>query len=122
MTPEPSLDAALADAAGREGWAFFEHAADPGKGDAAQRAATERGERVAAHLAHLHANDPGFVDALDFLLDATLRRQTFTAALGLDPMQAYAFGVFREGQNSFAFAMLKLIAMGRRETLKGRDL
>lgn len=121
MTPEPSLEAALADAASREGWAFFEHAADPAKGSAEKSAATKRGEQAAATLARLHALDPAFADALDFLLDTTLRRQTFTAQLGLDPMQAYAFGVFREGQNSFAFAILKLIALGRKETLKGRD-
>ena len=122
MTAEPSLEAALDDADARDGWEWFEHHADPNKGEAKKSAATEKGERAAAALARLHAHDPGFGEALDFLLDSTLRRQTFTAGLGLDPMQAYAFGVFREGQNSFAFAMLKLIAMGRRETLKGRDL
>lgn len=112
--PEPSLEHAL-EAAALEGWAFFEHAADPAKGAAERSASSERGERAAAHLARLHAADPGFRDALDFLLDSTLRRATFTAALGIDPMQAYAFGVFREGQNSFAAALLKLIAIGRKD-------
>lgn len=112
---EPSLEAALEDADGLDGWAFFEHANDPKKGDAAAREKLERGQRVAAAAARLYAGDPAFRDLLDFLMDSTLRRQTFTAALGLDPMQAYAFGVFREGQNSFVMAMLKLIAIGRKE-------
>ncbi len=112
---EPSLEAALEDAEARDGWGWFEHHADPAKGAAAKSASSERGERAAAHLARLHAFDPAFRDALDFLLDSTLRRATFTAQLGLDPMQAYAFGVFREGQNSFASALLKLIALGRKD-------
>ncbi|MFZ1963450.1 MAG: hypothetical protein WAU78_08270 [Roseiarcus sp.] len=112
---EPSLDAALEGAEALEGWGFFEHAQEPRKGDAEAKAASERGQRVAANLARLYASDPAFSEALDFLLDSTLRRATFTAALGLDPMQAYAFGVFREGQNSFATALLKLIAIGRKE-------
>jgi hypothetical protein len=119
--PEPSLDSAI-NQADLEGWDWFEHHADPKKGDAAKSAVADRGQRVAAVLARLYSQDANFREALDFLLDSTLRRATFTAQLGLDPMQAYAFGVFREGQNSFAMALLKLIAIGRKDKPEaGRD-
>lgn len=122
MQPEPSLEAALRDANAREGWDFFEHAHEPEPGKAQANAASERGERVAVNLARLYGADASFREALDFLLDSTLRRATFTAQLGLDPMQAYGFGVFREGQNSLLFAILKLIARGQKvEPPKGRE-
>ena len=112
---EPSIDHAIAEAAALEGWDFFEHHSDPKKSSAQVNAAAERGQRVAANLARLYAQDPAFREALDFLLDSTLRRATFTAQLGVDVMQAAYFGVFREGQNSFAMALLKLIAIGRKD-------
>ena len=122
MSSEPSLSAALDDAAKLEGWAFFEHVNDPAKGAAQKRVETTRGERAAAALARFAASPDG-AEALEMLLDGTLRRATFTAQLGLDPMQAYAFGVFREGQNSLMASILKLIASGRKDetSQQGRE-
>ena len=111
---EPSLDAAIEGAGKLEGWAFFEHPADPGK-QAAELAKSEQAENAAAHLARLHASDPAFRAAIDLLLDMTLRRATFVAHLGLDPMQAYGYGVFREGQNSLMTVILNMIARGRKD-------
>jgi hypothetical protein len=118
---EPTLDQALEAAKALEGWGFFEHRHDPERGDAEAKARTERGERVAANLARLYGVDASFREALDYLLDTTLRRATFTAQLGLDPLQAYSFGVFREGQNSFAVALLKLIAIGKKEPARQEE-
>lgn len=117
---EPAAEAMITQTA-RDGWEFFEHANDPAKGEAARRAASEKGARAAAIAAALW-NIPEFRELLEFLLDASLRRATFTAQMGLDPMQAYSFGVFREGQNAMIYAILKLIAQGRKiEPPKGRD-
>lgn len=112
---EPRIEAALKEAAALEGWDFFEHLNDPKKGAAASPAAAERAERAAASLARLFGSDPGFRDALEFLLDGTLRRALLIAPLELDPMKGYAYGQFREGQNACMWWILKLIAMGRKE-------
>lgn len=122
MISEPSFSAALDDVSKLEGWAFFEHVNDPAKGATARRVETTRGERAAAALARF-ASSPDGAEAFELLLDGTLRRATFTAQLGLDPMQAYAFGVFREGQNSLMAAILKLVATGRKEenSQQGRE-
>lgn len=69
---------------------------------------------VAGAYARLFATDDGKL-VLEHLLDVTLRRATWTAALGLTPDQAYGHGVLREGQNSLAFFILSLIARGREE-------
>jgi len=111
---EPNLEAAIGAAGPLDGWDFFEHAAEPHK-QAATLAGSDRAQDAAAHLARLHAADPAFREALELLLDMTLRRATFTAALGLDPMQAYAYGVFREGQNSLMTVILNMIAKGRKD-------
>jgi hypothetical protein len=113
--------AALENAAA-EGWDFFEHRHDPARGAQQKRVETTRGERVALSLARF-ASSPDGAEALEFLLDATLRRATFTAQLGLDPMQAYSFGVFREGQNALMASILKLIAQGRKDetSQQGRE-
>lgn len=110
---EPSIEALLAQASD-DGWGFFEHAADPRKDEAQRRAETSRGARAAALAAAL-ATVPEFNELIEFLLDGTLRRVTFTSSLNLEPMAAYAFGQFREGQNALMYSILKLIAEGRKQ-------
>src|SRR5574337_237162 len=112
---EPSLEAGLKEAGELEGWSFFEHPSDPKKGAPKDAAAAERAERAAANLARLFGSDPGFRDALEFLLEGTLRRALLIAPLELDPMKGYAYGQFREGQNACMWWILKLIAMGRKD-------
>ena len=64
---------------------------------------------------------PEFRELLDYLAEGTLHRQHFIAPAFIDPMQGYAYGMFREGQNAAIFAIYKLIAQGRDQQLKGRD-
>lgn len=114
------LDDAL-DQASSQGWGFFNHFHDVDPERMKRAAEHDRGIQMAKTAARL-ATDTGFLELLEFLMDHSLRRATFTAQLGIDPMQAYAFGVFREGQNSMIYALLKLIANGRNAaTPQGRD-
>jgi hypothetical protein len=109
---EPNMEALIAGAAAN-GWSFF----DPRQPTAAPGAvdpASEKHKRLATIAAALHAV-PEFRELLEFVLDASLRRATFVAQLGLPMDQAYGYGVFREGQNSLAQMILKMIAEGRRQ-------
>lgn len=74
----------------------------------------EADKRVAEAAARFAATEDGRV-ILEWLCDQTLRRPTFFSHLGLDPMQAYAHGCFREGANAIVFSLLKAIATGRQE-------
>lgn len=111
---EPSLSAAIEDAADLSGWDFFEHHAEPKSGAALKKIDQERAERVAATLARFAATPDG-AEVIEALLDVTLRRTAFVAQLGLTMEQAYGYGVFREGQNAMMAMILKMIAMGRKE-------
>lgn len=118
---EPEAEG-LIEHAGREGWGFFDHPVETPPSAAAQKAASERGQRVAAIAGVLWASVPEFRELVEFLLDQSLRRPTFVAQLGLPMDQAYGYGVFREGQNALAMMLLKLIAEGRKiEAPKGRE-
>jgi hypothetical protein len=78
------------------------------------QALKEQAERVRGAAARLF-DTPDGREVLEYLCDATLRRPTFIAHLGLDPMRAYAHGVLREGQNTAVYLLLSLIAEGRGE-------
>src|SRR5947209_2318352 len=56
-----------------------------------------------------------FRELMDYLLDVTHRRAMHIAQLGLPMDQAYAYGAFREGQNSVVEMVLKMIAEGRQQ-------
>ncbi|MBG6143605.1 hypothetical protein IWQ51_001728 [Labrenzia sp. EL_142] len=68
------------------------------------------------------AATPGGQKALQQLFDNTLLRTVFFVSLGLDPQSMATYGAFREGQNSVAHLIARLIAEGRGETTKPRDV
>lgn len=68
------------------------------------------------------AETPGGQKALQQLFDNTLLRTVFFVSLGLDPQSMAVYGAFREGQNSVAHLIARLIAEGRGETTKPRDV
>lgn len=70
--------------------------------------------RLAAAASRIFDTDDGRL-VLQTLVDVTLLRSIFVTQIGIDPMQAYAFGAFREGQNALATQLLRLIAEGRGE-------
>ena len=113
----PSLEN-LIEQAGANGWDFFD--GPQRRADARAAIPETEAERAAAIAAALYQT-PQFQELLAFLCKASLHRQTFMSPMGLDPMQGYAYGVFREGQNSMVFSIFKLIAEGRYQILKGRD-
>jgi glutathionylspermidine synthase len=117
---KPSLEKHISQAASN-GWAFFD---GPLAETAAARAkeAEERSDRPAAIAATLYAQVPEFRELLEYLADLSLHRQQYhSPLLGVDPMQNYCYGVFREGQNSMVDTIFKLIAHGRGQQLKGRE-
>jgi hypothetical protein len=115
---QPPLEK-LVEQAANNGWEFF--AGPLGKPDARQAVSIEQSKRMATLASALY-QVPEFCELLNFLAETTLHRQTFvTPFIGIDPMQAYCYGVFREGQNSLVFSIFKLIADGREQELKGRD-
>ncbi|MDD7908673.1 hypothetical protein PUV47_01980 [Pseudovibrio exalbescens] len=108
----------------RDDWGGIEKlmgrfAADPqAKERSAQeeRAAHERRARYLAALAAVFSTEDGRL-VLEELLNGTLRRTTFQTQFGVDPLQAYAHGAFREGQNAVVATILKDLAeVGRDHT------
>lgn len=71
-------------------------------------------QRIAAAAAKIFTSPEGEL-VLETILDKTLRRSSFFAMLGIDPMQVAMFGAFREGQNALVTEILRLIAEGRGE-------
>jgi hypothetical protein len=115
----PSLESLIAQAA-NNGWEFFN--GPYGRPDARGDVSQEQSDRIAAIAAALYTT-PAFKELLAFLAELTLHRVIFlTPHLGVDPMQNYCQGVFREGQNALLFMIFKMIAAGRDQTLKGRDI
>lgn len=110
---------ALEAQAAANGWGFFDGPL-AARAEAEKRMRSSRGER-AALIAAMLAEAPQFVELMEFLADETLRRVDFVSGLGVDPMQAYAFGVFREGQKAMLLSIFKLIADGRGHMMKGRE-
>lgn len=74
----------------------------------------KRAADLASRAARLFDSDDGRA-VLEWLLDATLRRSTFVAQLGLPMDQAYGYGCLREGQNAIVHTILSLIAKGRKD-------
>ena len=93
---------------------------DPNELPAFARALMEEAKHVRSAAARLFDTPDGRA-VLEYLCDATLRRPTFIAHLGLEPMKAYGHGVFREGQNSAVYLLLSLIAEGRGEQPIARE-
>lgn len=116
---EQASHESLIEQAASNGWAFFDGPSAETR-EAEARARSAKGQRIAA-LATAFDDVPEFRELLDFLAEGTLHRVTFLHPLGLDPMQGYAYGQFREGQNASIFAIYKLIAQGRDQQLKGRE-
>lgn len=108
---EPKLDVAIERAGESEGWAFFDQQ-EKGQVDAAARRINEARERVGEAAAALYAGSPEFRIVLEWLLDQTLRRATWSPQLGISMDQICGHGCFREGQNAIAEALLKAIAAG----------
>lgn len=71
-------------------------------------------QRISAAAAKIFSTPEGEL-VLETILDKTLRRTTYFAMLGIDPMQAAMFGAFREGQNALMTEILRLVAEGRGE-------
>lgn len=118
MIPQPTDD--LLERVSRD-FDLFARVSEP---DARARAAftqdlEEQAKRTAAAAARLFQTPDG-VEVLEHLLDVSLRRPVFTAALGLAAEQAYAHGCLREGQNSLAWHLLTLIAKGRKDPQPNR--
>lgn len=114
----PSLDSLLSQARGL-GWDFFD--GPRGAPDARADQETAKTERVALLAAALY-DVPEFRELLDFLADMSLRRlKRLPPLVGVDPIQNYCYGVFRDGQDAMVTAIFKLIAQGRDQQLKGRD-
>jgi hypothetical protein len=101
------------------GWEFFD-GPGPDKGATEKVMRTAEADRIAQIAAALDTV-PEFRELMGFLAKNTLHRVVFVAALGVEPMQAYAYGAFREGQNALLFSIFKLIAQGRDQQLKGRE-
>ena len=108
---EPALEALLRNAASN-GWDFFDDAARAQ--DGAKQVPFDKVKRLGEIAAAL-ATVPEFVELLEHILDQTLRRATFVSSLGVPMDQGYAYGMFREGQNSLAMMILKMIAAGRKQ-------
>lgn len=115
---QPGHDALISQAASN-GWDFFD-GPDPQKGKAETVMRTAEADRIAQIAAALDTV-PEFRELLGFLARHSLHRVDFVSAIGVDPMQAYCFGVFREGQKAMLFSIFKLIAQGRDQQLKGRE-
>lgn len=115
---KPTHEQLVAQAASN-GWAFFD-GPSPEKAAAETTMRNAEGQRI-AQLAAALDTVPEFRELLAFLAKQSLHRVDFISTLGLDPMQAYCFGVFREGQKAMLFSIFKLIADGRDQQLKGRD-
>ena len=69
-------------------------------------------ERVSAAAARLYGTHD-FQVILEWLLDLTLRKASWHAALGCDPAQAASYGVLREGQNSVVALLIGAIVKGQ---------
>lgn len=69
---------------------------------------------TAQAIARVAGTDDGKV-TLEWLLDQTLRRPVHVGGPGVDPMQAYAEGRYREGKNAIVHLLLVAIARGRGE-------
>lgn len=121
MADEPTKPSheSLIEQAASNGWDFFD-GPSPEKAETEKRMATARGQRMALLAAALD-RVPEFRELLAFIAEGTLHKVVFVHPLGLDPMQGYAYGQFREGQNASVFAIYKLIAQGREQELKGRE-
>lgn len=77
-------------------------------------------KRVAAAYARFFMTDDGKT-ILENLCDVTVRRPSFVAIMGVDPMQAYAQGVQREGANALLFFIMQQIAIGRQQLPPDRE-
>lgn len=84
------------------------------------QAAIEEQERIRAIAARLFGSRDG-EDLLEALCDACLRRPVFVTQIGVDPMQALAYGAFREGQAAAVYLLLAWIAEGRSEQAPNRE-
>jgi hypothetical protein len=105
--------------AASNGWDFFD-GPSPEKGAAEKVMASAAALRIAQIAAALDTV-PEFQELLAFLAKHSLHRVDFVSGLGLDPMQAYCFGVFREGQKAMLFSIYKLIAEGRDQQIERRE-
>jgi hypothetical protein len=105
--------------ASKNGWAFFEN--DDGERMQPPSGEPDRLARLASYAAAFYAQ-PEFCELLEFLCEQSLHRaRMILPPIGVDPMQNYAYGCFREGQNSMVMTIFKMIADGRSQELKGRD-
>jgi hypothetical protein len=113
---EPSLQGVedLIGSAKNAGWEWFERM-DPKVAEKLHTGAglKEADKREISAAWAAFAASPGGTKALQALFNETLNRTVFFTALGIDPGQAAAYGAFREGQNSVAFIIAKMIADGR---------
>lgn len=110
-----SLQGLIGDAA-KSGWEWFDQADEKLRRnlDVRQGLESEDGKAIARAWADFAAT-PGGEKALLALHRTTLGRTVFFVHLGLAIDQFAAFGSFREGQNSLAHAIFRLIAKGQNE-------
>lgn len=90
------------------------------KTDAATTELLEEQRRVSAAYARFFMTEDGRT-ILENLCDVTVRRPTFVSILGVDPLQAYAHGVQREGANALLWFILTHIAAGRSQQMPDRE-
>jgi len=116
MIGAPSVEDLISSAKNAD-WSWFEKLEVQFGGGAAREKQLEveaRRRELAGAAARVYDTPDGQLLIQSFV-DATLLRQVFVTQLGVDPMQAYAYGAFREGANAFVTQLLKLIAEGQSE-------
>ncbi len=98
------------------GWSFFEGQNPKENRGSWHEAVEERAAQAALHAAAVMETEAGRA-LVEYLADISVRRPCFV--LGMPDPLAYA--AFREGQNGLFFALLRLIATGRRESAAVRE-
>lgn len=103
----------LIEGAAGAGWEWFDKAKTL-FGDRSKLVPTDEAKRraLAEAAARIFSSEDGRL-VLAHLKAATVDRPSFVTQLGVDPMQVYGWGSFREGQNTLFVAIAKLILEGR---------
>lgn len=106
----PELNDALRMAEGID-WKQFEEMGFSLPDEGKRKEAAAKRAALAGAAARIAQSDDGRA-IFKMLADVTLFRPVFETQFGVDPMQAYARGCFREGQNAVIGALFKLAVEG----------
>ncbi len=107
----PKLEDALRMADGIS-WEDFDKIGGGGGVDEAKRKQVQAERNALAGAAARVAMSDDGRRIFKMLADVTLFRPVFVTQFGVDPMQAYSHGAFREGQNAIIGQLFKLAVEG----------